>query len=209
MSNSGADVALAAALYGEPKPAASEAKPADPATPSAAASLYSTTPAVKAEVPPSADAQSQSPAAKLYGEPSVVAHDYEPAIGEAVDQFVATEKMAPADRAELLRESAVMFNELAMPPAEASKFMSMFASAMGGSPITDAQLTAWNAQLDAELPARYGQADYEVRTSKVNAYIQTVEGLPEALYVSGLGSHPDVVRSLMERAHTLKPRRQK
>jgi hypothetical protein len=141
----------------------------------------------------------------LFGDPEVLAKTYESSISSALDQFEQT----PAERSELLRDSAVLFNELGMPPGEASGFMSMFAAAMGESEITDAQIDAWNASLPADLISRYGQADYQARLRKVRAFTKSVPGLNDSLQVSGLGSHPKVVGALMERAHSLRPRKSK
>ena len=141
----------------------------------------------------------------LFGDPEVLAKTYETSISGALDQFEQT----PEERAELLRDSAVLFNELGMPPGEASGFMAMFAAAMGESEITDAQIDVWNASLPADLISRYGQADYEARLRKVRAFTKSVPGLNDSLQVSGLGSHPKVVGALMERAHNLPPRRSK
>jgi hypothetical protein len=145
----------------------------------------------------------------LYSNPETLAKTYESTIGQAIDRFVECTESAPDDRTAMLRDSAVLFNEIGMSSDQASGFMDHYVGAMTDRPITDEQLESWNTQVKSELTAQYGAAGYEARLTKAREYVKSVPGLGDALEISGLGSHPRVVAALLERANNLRPRKSK
>lgn len=156
--------------------------------------------------PPTETPERESSAQAFYGDPEVLAKSYEPIMASSLDQLLTSEEIPGADRTEVLHEAVTLFNEISMPPGEASQFMGLYASAMTNKPIGDDQIEQWNTSVAADLTTRYGKPDYEARMGKVRAFVKSVPGLTEALEISGLGSHPLVVGALMERAHQLKAR---
>jgi hypothetical protein len=199
-----ADADLSQALYGNttpgrreaPEPAAAPAQPAQASEGTAADPLQRAEPEPEGE-PEGAD-ELEEPS--LYDAESI----YGATIDADLDELAAQANLPPEHVSALRKGTAQIFEELGIPVAQAAALHSLHVHYLR-EPASDETEKGWRKEAHAALRARYG-AESEQQLAVAREYVKARPGLYQMLLHTGLGSHPRVVREIVERASSWKAR---
>lgn len=204
------DNEVAAKLYGEtsPPPPTPDAG-SGAAAPTAPAATAPASPAPASDTAPRPDhAETPDAADALFGDPAVVARSYEPTLSDSLDDLTALAPELAEKRGELLANAAEVFADAALPPERAASLHSLYVSSLR-TPPDEATVQKWANESTAWLQEQFPQG-YAVQLDRARRFVHARPELKEALD-RGLGSHPQIVKALIENAAQLRltPRKKK
>lgn len=141
----------------------------------------------------------------FYSDDAPVTATYEPSISESINQLRDRTGMSEADSAKLLTETAQFFHGANIRPNHASTLHSLIVSHLK-EPASNEVESEWAAESRRQLREQWGD-DADRRMAKVKEFVNSHPTLATQLEESGVGSHPEFMRALVERANNLHPKR--
>lgn len=171
-------------------PAATLGGPAAPAAP-AAPTAPRPAPAPAALQPAATGVQWYDPAKMYSGE-----------LQSSMNQLSDSIGMTAADRDRAYAAHSAFFEDAGISPREAGSLHSLLASHVA-TPADDATARQWATEARRHLREQYGP-EAETRLAKVEAFVRSRPEFAQLLKATGLQSHPRLIASLAERAHSLR-----
>ncbi|MDQ6769844.1 MAG: hypothetical protein M3Z54_07650 [Gemmatimonadota bacterium] len=141
----------------------------------------------------------------FYSDDAPVVATYEPSIGESINQLRDRTGMNEADSAKLLTETSQFFHGANIPPGQAVNLHSLIVKHLQ-EPASNELESEWATESRRQLREKWGD-DADRRMEKVKEFVNSHPTLAKQLNDSGVGSHPEFMRALVERANNLRPRR--
>jgi hypothetical protein len=139
----------------------------------------------------------------LFGDTEGLVTSYEPSLADSLDYFSDHVEITEDQRRAAISEAAIVFSDARIPPDEASRIHGHIVR-HAVEPADDATREAWATESRRELRERYGPAEAERRPKAARTFISNRPGLRDLLNATGVGSHPDLVLALADRANRLR-----
>lgn len=139
----------------------------------------------------------------LFGDTEGLVTSYEPSLSDSLDYFSDHVEITQDQRKAAISEAATVFSDARVPPEEAARLHGHIVR-HAVAPADDATREAWATESRRELRERYGAAEAERRLKVARTFIANRPGLRDLLNATGVGSHPDLVLSLADRANQLR-----
>jgi hypothetical protein len=155
--------------------------------------------AEKATTDGDATAKDKAPGDVLFSPESVYGSGLQEGLSALTTEFDFT----PEQAAQVRAQTAELFSELEIPPAEAQQAHALYVQYIT-APADEATAQAWAKDARKELVERFGPDEAQKRLAAAREYVAGRKELHTLLHFSGLGSHPKVVVELAERAYRLR-----
>jgi len=134
-----------------------------------------------------------------------VVSGYEPSLADSFHQLQDSTGMSAAETKSLLTETSQFFYGAGINSEFASKLHGQIVQHIQRPP-DNPTFNQWQTESRQHLREKYPD-DADERMEKVKAYVNSHPTIRKQLEDSGMGSHPDVILALAERANNLRPRR--
>ena len=149
-------------------------------------------------------------AERLYGDPAERVSSYTPSLSDSFDRLTDLTGMSVEQRTGAMQETVEVFTDAQIPAEPAARLHALMVAHVA-NPADDATVERWATEAREALRERYGHAEAERRLDAARTFVKNRPELQRLLDVTGLGSHPEVVRALAENPHGLRlvPRKRK
>jgi hypothetical protein len=141
----------------------------------------------------------------FYSDDEPVLSAYEPSLTDSMNMLRDSTGMSEAESEKLLLETAHFFRAANIQPGFASKLHGQIVQHLQRPP-DDPTFNQWQTETRKQLREKYSD-DADRRIEAVKSYVNSHPTIRKQLEDSGMGSHPDVILALAERANHLRPRR--
>lgn len=139
----------------------------------------------------------------LYGDPAIVGKTYELSMQDSVNRMTDHLGWSEQQRTEHVQAVALAFQDARIPPGPAGTLHSLI-SQYSTEPADDATMKGWAVETRRALREQYGITEGDRRLEVARQFVSRRPELARLLNETGVGSHPEFVKSLVESPHSMR-----
>lgn len=141
----------------------------------------------------------------MYGSDESVRSGYRPSLIDAAHRLQDAMGMNAEEREAHVLEVSRFAYDASLPSGEAAGLHGLLVGHML-KPADDATVQQWATESRQWMRAQYGDQEADRRMGRIRQFVSARPQLAKALEESGVGSHPSLIKTLADRADTLRLR---